>query len=376
MSVGAPSPVARACSPISSDRRVSNCWLRAAMRVQRGWAGRRSACREARVTAGSTTLLRGLGTAPCFPCAPSIGTTRPQHPDRRLAGKHRSNHPPAATQTHWAIWSHSGLTNFRLWITRAAGSVTAVDYASAFVEENRAFAELIRHADMSKQVPTCPGWSLEQLFRHVGRGDRWAAQIVKDKVDDFLDPRSVEGGKPPPDLGDAILWLEAGARRLVDAVEQSGVETPVWTFLGTRPANWWIRRRLHETAVHRADVAIAIGSDFTLDAHIAADGINEWLERVAIQAGRDGSALPLARDDTIHVHATDPGLGAAGEWTVGVDDGRITWSHEHGKATVALRGGATELLLVLLRRVSVADTEIEFFGDDAVWQQWLDRTPL
>jgi len=251
-----------------------------------------------------------------------------------------------------------------------------VDYAAAFLDENRAFAELFRDVDGSRPVPTCPGWSLSQLLRHVGRGDRWAAQIVRDRLDQPLDPRAVEGGKPPPDPADAISWLHGGAQRLVDAVELSGVETPVWTFLGPRPANWWIRRRLHETAVHRADAAIATGGGFTLEASIAADGITEWLERVAIQAGSEGAALPLAYGNTLHLHATDPGLGEAGEWTVGVEGSGITWSQEHGKGSVALRGGATELLLAMTRRVSVADTGIEFFGDDAVWQNWLDRTPL
>lgn len=251
-----------------------------------------------------------------------------------------------------------------------------MDYAALFLEQNRAFSDLVRNADEAKPVPTCPGWSLSQLIRHVGRGDRWAAQIVRDRRDDFLDPRSVEGGKPPPDPDDAISWLHGGAQRLVDAVELSGVETAVWTFLGPRPSNWWIRRRLHEVAVHRADAAIALGTDFALEPEIAADAISEWLERVAIQAGGDGAALPLEADDTLHLHATDPGLGEAGEWTITVTDGRITWSHEHGKGTVALRGGATELLLALVRRVSIADTGIEMFGDDTVWQTWLERTPL
>lgn len=251
-----------------------------------------------------------------------------------------------------------------------------MDFASAYLEQNRAFGDLIREADPSTPVPTCPGWSLDQLFRHVGRGDRWAAQIVREKRDQFLDFRSVDGGKPPPDRADAISWLHGGAQRLIDAVEQAGVETPVWTFLGPRPANWWIRRRLHEAAVHRADAAIAVGSDFTLEADIAADGITEWLERVAIQAGSDGAPLPLEDGNTIHLHATDPALVEPGEWTISVADGAITCVHEHGKGTVALRGGATELLLALVRRVSIADTGIEMFGDDAVWQKWLDRTPL
>jgi uncharacterized protein (TIGR03083 family) len=251
-----------------------------------------------------------------------------------------------------------------------------VDYAGAFLAENRAFSELFRDADTSKPVPTCPGWSLEQLFRHVGRGDRWAAQIVRDRLEDFLDPRTVEGGKPPPDPADAISWLHGGAQRLVDAVELAGAETPVWTFLGPRPANWWIRRRLHEVAVHRADAAITVGAEFELEPEVAADGITEWLERVAIQSGSDGAPLPLEEGSTLHLHATDPGLDDAGEWTVGVDQGRITWSHEHGKGSVALRGSATDLLLAILRRVPLADTGVELFGDETVWRNWLDRTPL
>lgn len=260
--------------------------------------------------------------------------------------------------------------------TGAAGNLTRVDYAEAFLDENRAFAELLQDADESTPVPTCPDWTLRQLFRHVGRGDRWAAQIVRDKLDSYLDPRTVEGGKPPPDPAGAIAWLHAGAQRLIDAVELTGVQTPVWTFLGSRPANWWVRRRLHEVAVHRADAAIALGSEFSLDTAVAADGITEWLERVAIQAGGQGAPLPLEGDDTLHLHATDPGLGEAGEWTIAVEEGRIAWSHQHGKGSAALRGGATELLLAILRRRPLSDTGIELFGDDAVWKRWLDRTPL
>jgi hypothetical protein len=109
---------------------------------------------------------------------------------------------------------------------------------------------------------------------------------------------------------------------------------------------------------------------------VACDGISEWLERVAIQTGREGAPLPLADGDTLHLHATDSGLGGAGEWTIRVDDGRIAWSHEHGKGAAALRGGATDLLLAILRRVPLADTGVELFGDEGVWDTWLDRTPL
>ena len=251
-----------------------------------------------------------------------------------------------------------------------------MDYAAALLEQNRAFGELIRSGDPSAPVPTCPGWSLSQLFRHVGRGDRWAAQIVADRVDHYLDPRTVESGKPPADPDEAIVWLHGGAQRLIDAVEHVGVETPVWTFLGSRPAYWWVRRRLHEATVHRADAALALTLDYTLTPDLAADAISEWLERVAAQAGRDDTPLPLDGGQTVHLHATDTGLGAAGEWTIRADGDRITWSHGHDKGAVALRGGAVDLLLAVVRRVPVADTDIAVLGDAAIWQHWLDHTPF
>jgi uncharacterized protein (TIGR03083 family) len=251
-----------------------------------------------------------------------------------------------------------------------------VDYAVEFLEQNRAFGELIRGGDASAPVPTCPGWNLDQLMRHVGRGDRWAAQIVADRLDDYLDPRTVPNGKPPSDPDGAIVWLRDGAQRLIDAIDDAGAETPVWTFLGSRPAYWWVRRRLHEATVHRADAALALGVDYSLAPELAADAISEWLERVAAQAGGDGAALPLDDGQTVHLHADDPGLGAAGEWTIRADGNRITWSHGHDKGDVALRGGAVDLLLAVVRRVAVAETDIAVFGDASIWQNWLDRTPF
>ena len=44
--------------------------------------------------------------------------------------------------------------------------------------------------------------------------------------------------------------------------------------------------------------------------------------------------------------------------------------------SVALRGGAVDLLLAVVRRVPVADTDIAIFGDAAIWQNWLEKTPF
>ncbi|MBI3692093.1 MAG: maleylpyruvate isomerase family mycothiol-dependent enzyme [Mycolicibacterium aromaticivorans] len=254
-----------------------------------------------------------------------------------------------------------------------------MDFATALIAENAALADLLRDADLSIPVPTCPEWTLEQLMRHVGRGDRWCGQIVAEQSMDFIDPRTVEGGKPPAGRDNEIAWLQAGPQQLIDAVAATGAQTPVWTFLGPRPAAGWFRRRLHEVVVHRADAAIALGVDYTVDPALAADAITEWLERVEIQADEEGPAggdRPVADEHSIHLHATDPGLGEAGEWTIlGRPDG-IAVEQGHGKATVALRGPARDLLLAVVRRRTVAEEGLEVFGDAGVWDTWLARTPF
>ncbi len=249
-----------------------------------------------------------------------------------------------------------------------------MDVRAALITETAALGDLLRDADLTTPVPTCPGWTLKQLFRHVGRGNRWAAQIVAERLDTELDPREVRDGKPPEGWDAAVDWLNSSAQLLLDSVDDVGADTEVWTFLGPRPAQWWVRRRLHEATVHRADAAIALGTEFTLAPDVAADGIGEWLERVAVEV--DAQSSPLDPGTTLHLHATDDGLGDAGEWTLAGTDVGITVSREHGKGDAAVRGDAQNLLLAVVRRQTAAEGGLEIFGDTAVWDGWLDRTPF
>lgn len=252
------------------------------------------------------------------------------------------------------------------------GTFVDVDFRAALIEETKAFGDVIRHADPATPVPTCPGWTVNQLFKHVGRGNRWCAQIVAERLHQRPDPRNVSNGKPPADIDAAIDWLDASAQLVLDAVDHVGADTRVWTFLGQKPAGWWIRRRVHETTVHRADVALAIGAPFDLPSELAADGISETIDRLTVIADRHDP--PLARSLTLHLHATDAGLGPTGEWTITNDEDGLNWSHDHRKGEVAVRGSATDLLLAVNRRRSTADAGVEVLGDAAVWENWLSRT--
>lgn len=250
---------------------------------------------------------------------------------------------------------------------------TVDPYAEVLISENDRLAVLLATADPALEVPTCPGWTLQQLLRHVGRGHRWAAQMIASGATEVLNPRDVAGGKPPeggPEV--AARWLRDGVTELLDAVTQAGPEAPVWTFTGPRPAAWWVRRRLHEATVHRADAAIALGEPFRIAPELAADGLSEWLDLVAARPA--GAEPPLAEGATLHLHATDDELGVAGEWMIRADGGRIGWEHGHGKGDAAVRGTAADLLQGVLRRIPADDDRLQVLGDPQVWRGWLSGT--
>jgi uncharacterized protein (TIGR03083 family) len=245
--------------------------------------------------------------------------------------------------------------------------------ADALVDENLRLGELLATADPEVPVPTCPGWTLRQLLTHVGRGDRWAAMIVRDRAQERVDIRTVPDGKPSAD--DPVGWLAGSARLLVDAVAATGPDVPVWTFTGPKPAAWWIRRRLHEATVHRADASIALGVPFAIEPGLAADGVSEWLDVLAARPAPEAGPA-LADGATLHLHATDDGLGTDGEWLVRSADGRLVWEHGHGKGAVAVRGSAADILQAVTRRIPADDPRLQVLGDEAAWRTWLERTPF
>lgn len=250
---------------------------------------------------------------------------------------------------------------------------TADPYVGVLISENDRLADLLAAADPATEVPTCPGWTLQQLLRHVGRGHRWAAQMIASGATEVLNPREVVGGKPPGDgPAPAAQWLRDGVTELLDAVAHAGPRAPVWTFTGPQPAGWWVRRRLHEVTVHRADAAIALGAGFPIAPGLAADGVSEWLELLAARPA--GDTAPLEDGTTLHLHATDDELGSDGEWMIRADGGRIEWEHGHGKGDAAVRGTAADLLLGVLRRIPADDDRLQVLGDPQVWHTWLSRT--
>jgi uncharacterized protein (TIGR03083 family) len=250
----------------------------------------------------------------------------------------------------------------------------AVEPCYAEIEAStETLAGLVHGSDLTRQVPTCPDWTLRQLATHVGRAHRWAAEIVSTRSAEFIPFRQVPDGRIPDDPALHAPWLRAGAARLIEVVTEAGSD-PVWTFDGPRPASFWARRMAHETAVHRADAQITAGREPQFDPVIAADGIDEWLGSMSGIGAPDPRVDALPDGAVLHVHVTDEGVD--GEWLVRRDGDSVTVQPGHAKGDVVVRGPAGRVLLVLLRRVPADDPQVEVLGDAALLTGWLARTPF
>ena len=258
--------------------------------------------------------------------------------------------------------------------------LAAERYYAEISASTRALAGLAGGADLTLPVPTCPDWTLRQLITHVGRAQRWAAQIVSTRSAQPVAFREVPDGRIPDDPAEHAGWLCSGADRLIAVLGAAG-DVPVWVFGHQRPASVWARRMTHETTVHSADAQLALADAEehpaapAIPPDVAADGIDEWLTDLAGPGDGepDPRAAGLAEGESLHVHAADVPDGT-GEWLVSHDPAGITVRRVHEKGTLALRGGASDLLLVLLRRLPADDPAVQRHGDLAVLRRWLGQT--
>ena len=215
-------------------------------------------------------------------------------------------------------------------------------------------------AGIDRDVPSCPGWEMSDLVRHVGGIHRWAAANVR------TGQRSELAAPPPGTQGEALVaWGEEGTAELVDALRAADPDADVWTFGLPRSVRFWLRRQAHETAVHAWDAANATGRPLTLGPDLSADGVDELLTVMLPRWFSRQEDVTWA-GETIHLHRTD----GEGEWNVTLGPaGAVAVERAHGKGDAAVRGPAAELLLWGYNRGTVAGLEV--FGEERlVSQRW------
>ncbi|MCW2626564.1 maleylpyruvate isomerase N-terminal domain-containing protein [Mycobacterium sp.] len=185
-------------------------------------------------------------------------------------------------------------------------------------------------ADLTVPVPTCPGWNVSQLARHVDGGQRWAREIV-----------ATRALAPPSDV--ALRDLSDAADYDPDTVS---------------------------AALTEAAAALALGLSYSLEPDVAADAVDEWMELGCMPFHFEVHPWMrelLAPGRTIGLHATDTDA----HWLLDLTGDVIAWRRADEPAAAEILAPVTDLLLTIYRRRPAAGLDVT--GDAALVDFWLER---
>ncbi|MGW1769044.1 maleylpyruvate isomerase family mycothiol-dependent enzyme [Streptomyces sp. NPDC002073] len=234
-------------------------------------------------------------------------------------------------------------------------------------ERSTAFRAVVAAAPgLDAQVPTCPGWTLFDLVKHLGGGDRFWAAIVGAGSADAPPAEAVaaRAALEVPQEREALLaWLDASTQLLLGALRAAGPESGCWTWWpasqSPQTAGGTARHRVQETAVHTYDAQLAGGSPQPLPVELALDGVEEFLFTVCATP----SAWPH-KPTAFDFHAAE---GRSWRLTVDGDGARITripaptaaTGEDSDAAGASVHGTASELVLYLYDRIQAESLHVD-----------------
>ena len=243
------------------------------------------------------------------------------------------------------------------------------EHCAALEFEIERFADVLAGADPRARVPSCPQWSVDDLAGHLGYVHRWAEGLVRVRA-----AQRVSGADMDLDLtSTSPTWLREGGSTLVATLRASDPDAPMWSWGRDQHVRFWSRRQLHETLVHRVDLELALGSSPTVEADVALDAIDEFLENLSA-AGRFS---PRVRELRGHGEVVSfRALDASRAWHVRLDDDGFALVDEAVAPDVQFLGAASDLLAVVYRRRNLDESNVEVRGDRALAEFWLARSAL
>ncbi|MFE0101243.1 maleylpyruvate isomerase family mycothiol-dependent enzyme [Streptomyces sp. NPDC059009] len=219
------------------------------------------------------------------------------------------------------------------------------EHIDVLEREGRLLARAAQAAGPDAEVPTCPGWRVRDLLRHMAMVHRWATAFVGEGRTEYRN-----GGGLSTLEGDALLdWFREGHAALVETLRAAPGDVECWTFLpAPSPLAFWARRQANETTVHRVDAEAALGGELgASDVEFAVDGIEEVL--FGFHARRS-SKVRSAEPRVLRLRATDAGADAV--WTVRISqDPPVAERGAVGDADAEAAGDAARLHLALWNRV-------------------------
>ena len=97
-------------------------------------------------------------------------------------------------------------------------------HCAEIVTQTSLLVDHLAGADLTVPVPTCPGWNVSQLARHIDGGQRWAREIIATRA--VQPPSDVAlrdlSGATDDDADELAASLTAGAEALKATLTEAG----------------------------------------------------------------------------------------------------------------------------------------------------------
>ena len=263
------------------------------------------------------------------------------------------------------------------WYTPSMRSPLAFPELLRFIDERSvAFRDAISTSPgLEAVVPTCPGWTVLDLGRHLGSVHRRWAMIVAEGPSGGgrEDEASLDPARLPSDREALLSWSAESTAELLSALDDSGPDTGCWTWWGDsqspQTSGAVARHQLVEAAVHTYDAQVSATAGQPVPPTVALEGIAEFLSTSCSSTAawpHDPATVDFLADE-----------GAAWRLSLSAEGARVrprdqVVAPSHG-VYASLRGGASDVLLALYGRVDLYS--LPSHGDRHVFSQLVEWEP-
>lgn len=230
-------------------------------------------------------------------------------------------------------------------------SLPTFDPFEAIAAHSAGFAEAAT-GNLGADVEFCPGWTVEDLVRHLIEVHWFWATIADERLAAPPEKERRPDPGPPEQL---IGTFQAGAERLVKVLSAADGHDRVWTWAPAQQDVGFItRHQVQEAAVHHWDAVHATGGALVIAGPVGADAIAEFLTFSVSSDADPAEPVRPALGGRFALRCSD--LDAS--WTIsgGSSPGTIDHAETAGADVPAITATASDLLLWLYDRVDV-DTD-------------------
>lgn len=208
-------------------------------------------------------------------------------------------------------------------------------------------------------VPSCPGWSTNDLAKHMAHVYLHQAFVVETGSQ----AENKEHLAPYPRTENFMEFMSWGFTAITKALDVNRPERPTWSWHHSDySVDFWFRRMAHETVIHRIDAELAVGAVSKIDEDLALDGVDEVLDFLPLLGS--WPEAPNVDFGIVSIVASTKNDSKA--WDLHFTDQAATVSaaaKPNPGARLVISGDAEAMDLYLWGRIDSSDSRISLTGE-------------